>query len=95
MLFIQWEYQVGPCPGVEIGDHLQMSRYILLRLGEQYGLRVSLKSVLVHGESFFSGGHLNFSVRKMREKGGIKYAESFFYLSKNNINENKLRKELN
>lgn len=69
----QWEYQVGPCPGVEIGDHLQMSRYILLRLGEQYGLRVTLKSVPVHGEAFFSGGHLNFSVRKMREKGGIKF----------------------
>ncbi|XP_062579089.1 glutamine synthetase-like [Saccostrea cucullata] len=69
----QWEYQVGPCLGVTVGDHLQMSRYILLRLAEMYGLRVTLKAAPVSGEAFFSGGHLNFSVRKMREKGGIKF----------------------
>ncbi|XP_048771208.2 glutamine synthetase-like isoform X2 [Ostrea edulis] len=69
----QWEYQVGPCLGVAAGDHLQMSRYILLRLAELYGLRVTLKAAPVKGESFFSGGHLNFSIRKMREEGGIKF----------------------
>lgn len=25
----QWEYQVGPCVGVEIGDHMIMGRYLL------------------------------------------------------------------
>jgi glutamine synthetase len=50
-----------------------MSRYILLRLAELYGLRVTLKTAPVKGEPFFSSAHLNFSVRKMREEGGIKY----------------------
>merc|ERR1739844_455186 len=28
----QWEYQVGPCEGIESGDHLWMSRYIMIRV---------------------------------------------------------------
>ena len=24
----QWEYQVGPCTGIDSGDHLVMSRYL-------------------------------------------------------------------
>ena len=30
----QWEYQVGPCTGIAMGDQLWMSRYILLRVCE-------------------------------------------------------------
>ena len=30
----QWEYQVGPCVGVDGADQLWMSRYILLRVCE-------------------------------------------------------------
>lgn len=37
----QWEYQVGPCVGIEIGDHLWMSRYIMHRLAERFGVIVS------------------------------------------------------
>ena len=37
----QWEYQVGPCEGVESPDMLLMSRYLLLRVAEQYGVVVS------------------------------------------------------
>jgi glutamine synthetase len=25
----QWEYQIGPCLGVEIGDHMWMARYFM------------------------------------------------------------------
>lgn len=32
----QWSYQVGPCRGIELGDHLWLSRYLLLRLSEQF-----------------------------------------------------------
>lgn len=28
----QWEYQVGPCVGIEAGDHLHISRYLLHRI---------------------------------------------------------------
>ena len=28
----QWEYQVGPCEGVDIGDHVWAARYILVHI---------------------------------------------------------------
>jgi hypothetical protein len=31
----QWEYQVGPCTGIEAGDQLIISRYLLIRVCEQ------------------------------------------------------------
>ena len=38
----QWEYQVGPCVGIDSGDQLTMSRYLMLRVTEQVGLPLSL-----------------------------------------------------
>ena len=32
----QWSYTIGPCRGIELGDHLWLSRYLLLRLSEQF-----------------------------------------------------------
>ncbi|CAC5398559.1 glnA [Mytilus coruscus] len=69
----QWEYQIGPCLGETIGDHLNMSRYILQRLAEMFGLRVTFHPVPVNGSPLTSSGHLNFSISKMRAKGGIKF----------------------
>lgn len=37
----QWEYQVGPCVGIDSGDHLWVSRYIMHRLAEEFGITVS------------------------------------------------------
>ena len=31
----QWEYQVGPCVGIDAGDQLWASRYILQRVCEE------------------------------------------------------------
>ena len=28
-LYVQWEYQVGPSVGIEAGDHIWISRYLL------------------------------------------------------------------
>lgn len=38
----QWEYQVGPSEGIDMGDELWMSRYILHRVAEDFGVVVSL-----------------------------------------------------
>jgi glutamine synthetase len=38
----QWEFQVGPCTGIDMGDHLWMARFLLLRIGEEWGIKVSL-----------------------------------------------------
>ena len=42
MLPGQWEYQVGPCEGIEAGDQMWVSRYILQRVCEAFGVTVSL-----------------------------------------------------
>jgi hypothetical protein len=36
----QWEFQVGPCEGIEMGDQLWMARYLLCRVAEDFGIVV-------------------------------------------------------
>ncbi|CAD6259224.1 unnamed protein product [Miscanthus lutarioriparius] len=38
----QWEYQVGPSVGIEAGDNIWISRYILERITEQAGVVLPL-----------------------------------------------------
>ena len=64
----QLEYQVGPCVGISAGDHLLVSRYILLRLAEIFNIKISFKSNPKEGIK--SGCHCNFSTKKMRDKNG-------------------------
>lgn len=64
----QLEYQIGPCIGISAGDHLIISRYILLRIAEIFNIKISFKSEPKDGVK--SGCHCNFSTKKMREKNG-------------------------
>lgn len=60
--------------GISIGDHLWMSRYILHRAAEQFGVIVSLEprlDVAITGGWFGSGCHTNYSTASMRADGKV------------------------
>ena len=66
----QWEYQIGPCVGIESGDHMTMSRYLLLRVCEDYGIICSFDPKPISGDWNGAGCHTNYSTKAMREEGG-------------------------
>eukprot|EP00913_Durusdinium_trenchii_P025162 g23621.t1 len=65
----QWEFQVGPASGTQGADDLWMSRYILQRLCEEYGIGVTFDPKPVPKQAGI-GCHTNYSNMATRSSPG-------------------------
>jgi len=62
----QWEFQIGPCTGIDSGDQMWVARYLLEKIAEEEGCYIDW-SPKPFDNINGSGCHSNFSTKGMRD----------------------------
>jgi glutamine synthetase len=79
----QWEYQVGPCLGMKAADDLWISRYILWRIAEEYGVVVTFDPKPMEGNWNGAGEfflqNLKFQSQKFAYRMFNRWPHKFLY----------------
>lgn len=78
----QWEYQIGPCQGIDSADNVILSKFLLIYIAEYFGRDISFVPKLYENVNG-SGCHVNFSTKETRDNDNIYTIEKYIEKLKN------------